>query len=298
VIAAAALAAGFAAAPAGAQQRPGGTDAPEASAPDDGATTTTTAPPQAVVAGPGTYSAPRWLPLRRDLPGGEITVGCTLDSHGSQFGYECGGHHDRWALDFLADTGTPVHAAGAGFATDLTGKPGGSGFGKVVSIDHGFGITTVYAHLDSVAIGPEGAWVDQTTLLGTVGQTGSASAPHLHYEVFSNPGGSNSNDPVAIDPGPLAACRGDLLVTFPQVAGIDSWAGLPWGSLTVASDGSDCAEVDQDRDAADLAAGRASGTAGAGGGAAADDAGTAWSDVIAPIVDLVGSTGTRLRIPT
>jgi hypothetical protein len=291
IAAAAIVVVALAAAPALAEERPdaaGASDATATTTTTTGATASTI--PDAVEAGPGTYSSPRWLPLRRDLPGGEVTVGCTLDSHGSQFGYECGGHHSRWAIDFLADTGTPVYAAGAGFATDLTGKPGGSGFGQIVSIDHGFGITTVYAHLSSVAIPAEGAWVDESTLLGAVGQTGSASAPHLHFEVFSNPGGSNSNNRVSIDPGPLAACRGDLLVSFPEVAGFDSWAGLPWGSLTVASDGSDCAAVDQGRDAADLAADDDDD---------ADDAapGGAWSEVIGPILGLVGSTGDRLGLP-
>lgn len=205
-------------------------------------TTTTTLPtPTASEGGPLVYGAPRWLPLRRNVDGAEVTVGCAYDSHGSQHGYECAGHHDRWAIDFMADPGTQVFAAGAGFATNLTGKPGGSGFGNVVRIDHGFGISTVYAHLTVAMVPPEGRWVDETDIIGTVGSTGSASAPHLHFEVFSVPTpDTDIGDQVSIDPGPLLACRGDLLVSFPQVAGFDSWQGLPWGSLTVASDGHDC----------------------------------------------------------
>jgi hypothetical protein len=139
---------------------------------------------------------------------------------------------------------------------------------------------------------PEGRWVDETTLLGKVGQTGSASAPHLHFEEFGNPGGSNSNDPRSIDPGPLYACRGDLLVSFPQVAGLASWAGLAWGSLTVASDGHDCL-VDAPPSAAAVAGTDADGADAAD---AADERG-AWSAIIAPILDLVGSTGERLDLP-
>ena len=87
--------------------------------------------------GPGIYAAPTWLPLRRNLDGGEIKNGCTHDSQGSQFGYACSGHHDYWALDLMADQGTPAYAAGRGFATNGTGQAGSSGYGNVVRIDHG-----------------------------------------------------------------------------------------------------------------------------------------------------------------
>ncbi len=288
IAAAATLVVGLAASPALAQQEPASTTAPDAA----GAASTPPLPePTVTSAAPGTYSSPRWLPLRRDLAGTEITVGCTLDSRGSQFGYECSGHHNRWAIDFMADTGTPVYAAGAGFATNLTGKPGGSGFGNVISIDHGFGITTLYAHLSEAFIPPEGQWVDETTLLGKVGQTGSASAPHLHFEEFSGRGGSNSANPVSIDPGPLFACRGDLLVRFPQVAGFDSWAGLAWGSLTVASDGHDCA-TDEPPPAIAVPADGSDASA-----ASVDVEEQTWSDIIASVLGLVARTGKRLHLP-
>lgn len=321
LIAAAALAAGLAAAPALAQEEPAPTDAPATSTTAVPGAAAPTAPafkiiPEPVEAGPNVRSYPRWLPLRRDLPGGEVKVGCTLDSHGSQHGYECSGHHSRWAIDFIAETGTPVYAAGAGFATDLTGKPGGSGFGNVISIDHGFGITTLYAHLSEAFVPPEGMWVDETTLLGKVGRTGSASTPHLHFEEFDNPGGSNSRTRSSIDPGPLFGCRGDLLVSFPQVAGFDSWAGLPWGSLTVASDGDACvteasratavandlipdATTTDARD--DDAPGRSERTdapATADEPDADDGPGRSWADILAPLLNLVGSTGERLQLPS
>lgn len=271
-------------------------------------TTSTTLPtPKAITAEPGTYGLPQWLPLRRDKPGTEVTVGCTYDSHGSQHGYECGGHHSRWALDFLADTGTPIYAAGPGFAKDFTGQPGGSGFGNVVRIDHGFGITTLYGHMSQSFIPPEGKWVDENTVLGLVGQTGSASAPHLHYEVFA---GHDLGNEQSIDPGPLFACRGDLLVSFPQVAGFDSWKNLPWGSLTVASDGDRCVADDQaapakpavpvpastDDQAGDETTAATDAEAGTEtpepAGKAADP--SPWTDLIGPIVEIVGSSADDL----
>jgi hypothetical protein len=290
IAAAATLVAALTASPALAQQGP---VTPAAPVPATAPAPAALPQPSVSTAAPGTYSAPRWLPLRRDLTGTEVTVGCTLNSHGSQFGYECSGHHDRWAIDFLADTGTPVYAAGAGFATNLTGKSGGSGFGNVISIDHGFGITTLYGHLSEASIPPEGKWVDETTLLGKVGQTGSASAPHLHFEEFAGPGGSNSTNPVSIDPGPLFACRGDLLVAFPQVAGFDSWAGLAWGSLTVASDGHDCAA----RASTDASAAPTDERTGSDTAAAVDADASPWSDVIAPVLGIIASAGKRLHLP-
>lgn len=195
--------------------------------------TTTTSPPEPVV--PGQFGPPQWLPLRHDLDGADITVGCTYLSEGSQFGYECAGHHDRWALDLLASTGTPVYAAGKGFATDLTGKPGGSGYGNVVQVDHGGGTITLYGHLSKVLIAPAGQWVDQDTVIGLVGSTGTSSASHLHFERRS------TTFDVAVDPGTLLACRLGELVRYPEAAGSPTWKGVPWGKLHVASDGTTCA---------------------------------------------------------
>ena len=131
------------------------------------------------------------------------------------------------------------------------------------SVDHGFGVTTVYAHLSEVSIPAEGMWVDETTQLGAVGSTGSSSTPHLHFERLDGEFGSEIYDRTSTDPGPLLACRGDLLVAFPEVAGHDTWEGLPWGAMTVASDGQACttspgeafaAAVDEQAEMADLLA--------------------------------------------
>lgn len=57
-----------------------------------------------------------------------------------------------------------------------------SGYGRVVEIDHGFGIHTFYAHLDSIQV-TKGQTVDYRDVLGRLGTTGRTSGPHVHYEV-------------------------------------------------------------------------------------------------------------------
>lgn len=82
-------------------------------------------------------------------------------------------------LDFRAPTGTPVRAVAAGKIIEA--GPNG-GYGRMVEIDHGFGITTRYAHLSSISV-EEGAQIAKGAVIGHVGSTGRSTGPHLHYEV-------------------------------------------------------------------------------------------------------------------
>jgi murein DD-endopeptidase MepM/ murein hydrolase activator NlpD len=85
-------------------------------------------------------------------------------------------------VDIAAPKGTPVVAAGAGRVTyaDENG-----GFGRIIRIDHGSGIETWYAHLESFAAKPDDR-VKRGQRIGSVGATGRATGPHLHYEVHVN----------------------------------------------------------------------------------------------------------------
>lgn len=84
-------------------------------------------------------------------------------------------------VDFDADYGDPVSAAGDG-EVSFVGWSGG--LGNTVRVDHGYGITTVYAHLQSFESGlAEGDSILQGETVGTVGSTGVATGSHLHYEV-------------------------------------------------------------------------------------------------------------------
>lgn len=86
-------------------------------------------------------------------------------------------------VDYAAPRGTPIKAAGDGKIT-FRGKKGG--YGNTVIIQHGGNISTLYAHLSRYGKPKWGARVKQGQIIGYVGKTGLATAPHLHYEYRLN----------------------------------------------------------------------------------------------------------------
>ena len=86
--------------------------------------------------------------------------------------------------DYAADRGTPIKSTGDGKVI-FAGRKGG--YGKVVIIQHGQGISTLYAHMKRYARGIRtGKRVSQGQAIGYVGSTGMATGPHLHYEFRVN----------------------------------------------------------------------------------------------------------------
>ncbi len=83
-------------------------------------------------------------------------------------------------IDFSAPTGTDIYATGDGVVVNVTTS--NIGYGKYVEIDHGFGYSTLYAHMDGFNVRP-GQRVNRGDVIGWVGNTGKSTAPHLHYEV-------------------------------------------------------------------------------------------------------------------
>lgn len=88
-----------------------------------------------------------------------------------------GGFHA--GVDLVADIGTPVHAAADGI---VTAAQWANRYGRAILVDHGNGMTTLYAHLSSFEVIP-GEEVRRGQLIGHSGATGRVSGPHLHFEV-------------------------------------------------------------------------------------------------------------------
>lgn len=87
-------------------------------------------------------------------------------------------------VDYAAPTGTMIKAAGEG-RVGFVGIKGG--YGKVVILEHGAGISTLYGHMSRFAKGLRlGQRVNQADTIGYVGSTGAATGPHLHYEYRVN----------------------------------------------------------------------------------------------------------------
>lgn len=96
-------------------------------------------------------------------------------------------------VDYAAPTGTPIRATGDG-RVEFAGVRGG--YGNVVIIRHGQQYSTLYAHMNSFARGIRaGVRVRQGQTIGTVGMTGLATGPHLHYEFLVN---GTHRDPLTV----------------------------------------------------------------------------------------------------
>lgn len=126
----------------------------------------------------------RKMPIGIPAPGREITsrYGNRRDPFLGRLAFHGG-------IDFRTPTGTPIIATGSGVVVHA-GRNGG--YGKMVEIDHGNGITTRYAHLSAVEV-RKGDHVAIGVRIGKSGSTGRSTGPHLHYEVRRN---GNAVDPM------------------------------------------------------------------------------------------------------
>jgi len=86
-------------------------------------------------------------------------------------------------VDIINDVGTDVFAAGDGVIR-YAGRTQG-GYGTVVDVAHGYGYSSLYAHLSKILVRP-GQKVKRGEVIGKSGRTGLVSGPHLHYEVRFN----------------------------------------------------------------------------------------------------------------
>ena len=122
-------------------------------------------------------------------PSGSVAVGppsaagLVWPVHGtltSGFGPRWGRMHE--GIDIAGGSGTPIAAAATGTVISA-GWSGG--YGQLVVLDHGSGLSTAYAHLSSIAVSA-GQTVPQGSVVGGMGTTGSSTGVHLHFEVRVN----------------------------------------------------------------------------------------------------------------
>lgn len=94
-------------------------------------------------------------------------------------------HH---GLDLAGPVGLDVHCTGAG--TVVAALMNKYGYGKEVVVDHGFGYTTRYAHLNDINV-KVGQKLKRGEVIGTLGSTGRSTGPHLHYEIRKDGSATN-----------------------------------------------------------------------------------------------------------
>ena len=103
---------------------------------------------------------------------------------GSPFGFRIDPFTGRSALhtglDFPGDVGTPIYAAAGGVVVVQEYHPA---YGNMVEVSHQDGFVTSYAHLKTIFVKP-GQFIRREETLGTLGNTGRSTGPHLHYEVL------------------------------------------------------------------------------------------------------------------
>ena len=99
----------------------------------------------------------------------------------SPFGPRWGRMHE--GIDIAVPEGTPVKAAECGKVSFVSENAGG--YGKLVRIDHGYGVQTAYGHLSKITAA-EGDTVAAGTEIALSGNTGNSTGPHLHFEIIKD----------------------------------------------------------------------------------------------------------------
>lgn len=118
-------------------------------------------------------------PLLRDP-----TEGACLSSGFGWRGSATGGGRQHDGIDLASPNGGFIFAAADGWIAAAEWR---GGYGQVLEIDHGAGVSTLYAHLAEIdpALRP-GSFVHAGTAIGRMGMTGNATGVHLHYEIIVN----------------------------------------------------------------------------------------------------------------
>jgi murein DD-endopeptidase MepM/ murein hydrolase activator NlpD len=93
-----------------------------------------------------------------------------------------GGHEFHAGMDIDGERGDSILAPAKGTVTKAGWQ---GGYGNLIEIDHGNGLSTRYGHLSRVGV-QVGDTIERGQLIGLVGSTGRSTGPHLHYEVRVN----------------------------------------------------------------------------------------------------------------
>jgi len=101
-------------------------------------------------------------------------------------------------VDLRAPAGTPVFASAAGQVIDVARR---ADYGISVTIEHGAGVETKYAHLAGTDC-EVGQWTERGEIIGTLGSTGRSTGPHVHYEVRVNGITQDPVDYIIVHPDP------------------------------------------------------------------------------------------------
>lgn len=177
--------------------------------------------PWPVATGQANADAPHraeWAPLK-----GSFTMSCTWGG-GDMEGHCAYGDYDPYhpypAIDIAASSGTTVRAAGNG---KVTGTGYASNWGNWITIYHQDGDrTSLYAHFQSSAAVNEGQTVSAGEKIGSVGESGEATGPHLHYAEadgrHTTPFWQEADPPKA-----MRALHGDKEVSYPNHWGVSDW---------------------------------------------------------------------------
>ena len=105
--------------------------------------------------------------------------GWVSSDFGDRRGWGGRGRRIHEGIDIAGPVGTPVIAPANGIVTYRGYR---RGYGRTLSIDHGYGISTLYGHC-SVVYPNEGDSMKRGTIIATIGSTGRSTGPHLHYEI-------------------------------------------------------------------------------------------------------------------
>jgi murein DD-endopeptidase MepM/ murein hydrolase activator NlpD len=112
-------------------------------------------------------------------PSGWPVRGYITDGFGTRRNPFGGGYENHAGLDIATNHGSAIDATADGRII-FAGMYGG--YGNIVVIDHGYGITTRYGHMSQIGV-RVGQHVTRGKTIGAVGSTGRSTAPHCHYEV-------------------------------------------------------------------------------------------------------------------